>query len=242
MTHESSHETPTQKSGSKLKEFALPFSIIIAGILIAGAVVLTRSADTVRTAGPTKAQVLSDLTKAASSLGINKDEFIACIDGESSQKIAEDVQQATDAKMQGTPYFIIEFGPFENPSNVIAVPGAISREVFDDILARKDVPTGLTPVPIPPYVRPTTNDHVRGDLAQSEVRIIEYADIDCPFCKKVYPVVADIQSSETNVAWIYRHYPLTRLHPYAYLKAQGTECVAQLGGESLFWKYLDKLQ
>ena len=44
-----------------------------------------------------------------------------------------------------------------------------------------------------------------------------------------------------EINWVYRHFPLTQLHPNAETKAQATECVGELGGNDLFWTYLDKL-
>ena len=230
---------------SRIKEFATPIAIIVAGLLIGGAIVLVKGPSS--SGGPqvskqSQAEVAKELSKKAVSLGINEQSFVACTAEATPTRITSHMKQATDAKMQGTPYFLIEFGPFEKPTNVIAVPGALDKELFQQIIRDQKLPATITPVPVPTYVRPTQDDHVRGTLATSSARIIEYGDIDCPFCKKVHPVVASIQQEIPNTAWIYRHYPLTRLHPFALQKAVATECVAQLGGEEAFWKYLDSLQ
>jgi protein-disulfide isomerase len=42
-----------------------------------------------------------------------------------------------------------------------------------------------------------------------------------------------------KLVWVYRLYPLTGLHPNAATEAVALECVAQLGGQDAFNKYLD---
>ena len=42
-----------------------------------------------------------------------------------------------------------------------------------------------------------------------------------------------------DVLWVYRHFPLDELHPKARIESIASECVAQLGGNESFWKFLD---
>ena len=42
-----------------------------------------------------------------------------------------------------------------------------------------------------------------------------------------------------KVAWVYRFFPLTSLHPNAYTEAISLNCVGELGGTDAFWKYMD---
>ncbi len=88
----------------------------------------------------------------------------------------------------------------------------------------------------------TSDDHIRGDIETAKVVIVEFSDIDCPFCQRFHPtmqqVLADYQG---QVAWVYRHFPLDSLHPDARKKAEASECVAALGGEDAFWTFLDRL-
>ena len=44
-----------------------------------------------------------------------------------------------------------------------------------------------------------------------------------------------------QVAWIYRHFPLDQIHSKARKEAQATECANELGGNTKFWAYVDRL-
>ncbi len=88
----------------------------------------------------------------------------------------------------------------------------------------------------------TTEDHIRGNVETAQVVIVEYSDIDCPFCQRFHPTMQQILDEyQGKVAWVYRHFPLDSLHPEARKKAEASECVAALGGNEAFWTYLDRL-
>ncbi len=89
----------------------------------------------------------------------------------------------------------------------------------------------------------TSADHIRGN-PDAPVKIVEYSDTECPFCKRFHPTMQqamDEYGKEGKVAWVYRHFPLDQLHPKARKEAEATECAAQLGGNDVFWAYLDRL-
>lgn len=84
------------------------------------------------------------------------------------------------------------------------------------------------------------DDHVFGN-PDAPVVVFEYSDIDCPFCARVHPTLTRlVNENPDTVAWVYRHNPLA-IHPHAGLKAEATECVADIAGEDAFWEYLDVL-
>jgi len=88
----------------------------------------------------------------------------------------------------------------------------------------------------------SAEDHVRGDLSTAKIVLVEYSDIDCPFCSRFHPTLQQVMTDYAGqVAWVYRHFPLDSLHPEARKKAEATECVAALGNNEAFWSYLDKL-
>lgn len=93
----------------------------------------------------------------------------------------------------------------------------------------------LTPV--------SSDDHIRGN-PDAAVKIVEYSDTECPFCKRFHTTlqqVMDEYGDSGKVAWVYRHFPLDQLHSKARKEAEATECAAELGGNDGFWKYLDRL-
>lgn len=89
----------------------------------------------------------------------------------------------------------------------------------------------------------TSEDHIRGDV-NAPVKIVEYSDTECPFCKRFHDTmkqVIDEYGKNGKVAWVYRHFPLDQLHSKARKEAEATECAAELGGNNKFWSYLDRL-
>ncbi len=86
----------------------------------------------------------------------------------------------------------------------------------------------------------SASDHVRGN-PNAEVVILEYSDLECPFCKNFHQTMLQVMETYGDkVAWVYRHNPL-QIHPKAQAEAEAAECVAELGGEDKFWQYLDAI-
>lgn len=85
----------------------------------------------------------------------------------------------------------------------------------------------------------TESDHVFGSRS-ADVMLIEYSDLECPFCKQIHETLrAIVEDSNGAVAWAYRHFPLTSIHPKAVKEAEAAECAANQGGNDAFWAYVD---
>lgn len=85
------------------------------------------------------------------------------------------------------------------------------------------------------------NEHMRGDKDAS-LTWIEYSDLECPFCKRIHPDLQKMMDEyKGKVRWVYRHFPLNAIHPKAQKAAEAAECAGSLGGNDIFWKFVDKL-
>ena len=88
-----------------------------------------------------------------------------------------------------------------------------------------------------------TKDHILGNPA-APVKVIEYADLECPYCKNFHVTmhqIMDYYGENGQVAWVYRHFPLAQIHSKAPREAEAAECAAEIGGNEGFWKFIDTL-
>ena len=100
------------------------------------------------------------------------------------------------------------------------------------------VPQQPTKIELDPV---TESDHVRGNRA-ARVALIEYSDLECPFCKVFHPTAKQMLTAYGDqVMWVFRHFPLEQLHAKAASEAAAAECAAELGGEDKFWAYIDRV-
>ncbi len=86
-----------------------------------------------------------------------------------------------------------------------------------------------------PEVDPA-RDHIRGP-ARASITVIEFGDFECPYCGRAEPVVRDLLT-DTDVRYVWRHLPLSDVHPQAQLAAEAAEAAAAQGA---FWPMHDLL-
>jgi protein-disulfide isomerase len=85
------------------------------------------------------------------------------------------------------------------------------------------------------------NDYVRGN-PDAPIKIVEYSDLECPFCKDFHRTLIDtLKLYGDKVAWVYRHAPLDQSHRKARKEAEAVECAGEIGGKEKFWTYMDRL-
>lgn len=105
-------------------------------------------------------------------------------------------------------------------------------------------PSGPSAEELAKNVKPVSDDdHILGNLQTASVIVVEYSDLECPFCKTFHATMHQIMTtykSGGKVAWVYRHFPLN-IHPKATNEALASECVASLGGNDAFWKFIDRV-
>jgi protein-disulfide isomerase len=80
-------------------------------------------------------------------------------------------------------------------------------------------------------------DHVRGPMG-APVTVVEYGDFECPYCGRAEPVVRELLGDFGDVRYVWRHLPLSDVHPNAQLAAEAAEAAARQGA---FWEMHDLL-
>lgn len=92
-----------------------------------------------------------------------------------------------------------------------------------------------TPSPV------SEDDYIRGN-PNAPILMVEYSDYDCPFCKSYHQTMNQIMNEygiTGRLAWVYRQFPLTQLHPNSQKISEGALCVGDIGGNDAFWKFTE---
>ena len=107
--------------------------------------------------------------------------------------------------------------------NPASVSDSLSgNQPFDTILAGSDY-----------YIRGNPN---------APVKIVEYSDLECPFCKRFHLTMQEVVDTYGDkVAWIYKHFPIDSIHSKARAEANAAECAGEQGGSKAFWDYIDRI-
>jgi protein-disulfide isomerase len=80
-------------------------------------------------------------------------------------------------------------------------------------------------------------DHIRGP-ADAPVTLVEYGDFECPYCGRAEDVVRELLADFGDLRYVWRHLPLSDVHPHAQLAAEAAEAAAKQGA---FWEMHDLL-
>ena len=227
--------------------YTVPAAIVVAGLLIAGAVVYNGGLS--KNAGPENtAPVGEELVtpaKVADAIGLKKAEFAVCVaEKRGETRVNANLQEAVEAGMGGTPTSVLITESGEQYFMVGALPSDvldayITAAIADDEAKLTDLESqfGIPGAPDVPVLG--EEDHLKGSI-DAPVALIEYSDLECPFCKRFHPEVQKaVEKYENQIVWAYRHFPLEAIHPSARPLAEGSECAAQLGGNDKFWEYID---
>jgi protein-disulfide isomerase len=81
-------------------------------------------------------------------------------------------------------------------------------------------------------------DHLQGPR-NAPVSIVEFGDFECPSCGDAYPQLKTVQQiMGDRLCFVFRHFPLSQLHPHAERAAEFSEAAATVGS---FWEIHDML-
>jgi Na+/H+ antiporter NhaA len=81
-------------------------------------------------------------------------------------------------------------------------------------------------------------DHIRGGVA-APVTLVEYGDFQCPYCAAAAPLITQLlEHFGDELRYVWRHLPLSDVHPAAQVAAEAAEAAAEQGR---FWEMHDLL-
>ncbi|MBI2327893.1 thioredoxin domain-containing protein [Candidatus Curtissbacteria bacterium] len=150
-------------------------------------------------------------------------------------------------KVYLTPLSIIITGVMISGSILISSQGALKLSSGIGTQTPTSATTGSKPTTQGGYASAQNveslknSDYVRGNK-KARILLIEYSDLECPFCKKFHPTAQQaVDQYKGQVAWVYRHFPLDPIHSKADKEAEAAECAGELGGQDAFWKFVDKV-
>ena len=87
----------------------------------------------------------------------------------------------------------------------------------------------------------TAQDHAQGP-ADAPVTLVEYGDFECPHCGRAHSVVQAVQARlGDRVRFVFRHFPLTEIHPHALHAAEAAESAGAQAGKPAFWATHDAI-
>jgi len=111
----------------------------------------------------------------------------------------------------------------------------VVRRLPADVRARQLGNTAETIVDLAEDVDPE-RDHIRGN-PEAAVTLLEYGDFECPYCKHAAPIVEKLLD-RVDLRFVFRHLPLTDVHPNAQTAAEAAEAA---GAQGFFWEMHDRL-
>jgi protein-disulfide isomerase len=218
----------SEQTEQKKFELSPSVSIIIAGVIIAGAIVLTNmmpgsSGATLNNNKNGQQAVQQQLSSAlylalAEGLGVDKAKYQACVEAETYQdKVDADSAEAQKAGGQGTPFTLVYD---TKTKKTLAFSGALPLAQIKAAIKSVDAEGVAATVRAP-----SADEHIIGS-ATAPIVLIEYSDYQCPYCQMIHQTLKQIVGeSNGEIAWVYRHFPLYTIHPQAIPAAIASECI-----------------
>ncbi|HFQ92456.1 MAG TPA: thioredoxin, partial [Anaerolineae bacterium] len=125
--------------------------------------------------------------------------------------------------------YVIELGENDGIANAIE---AQARQAYQAYLEQQNQPPPQPPTPAGPVDIPTDEAHSIGD-PDAPVTLIEYTDYQCPFCgrhfQQTFPLIQEQYIDTGQVRYVFKDFPLTRIHPQAVAAANAARCAGEQG-------------
>jgi len=220
---ETEKQTPPKKSTAML-----PVSIIVSGLIIAGALVYSSgSRPAPKFAATAAPQSGFDFVALAKNLSLDTQKFQTCTTNRTyKDAVQKDLEAGITIGIDGTPTTIINGTTLAG-----AAPFSEYKKVIDAALKGT---VGTTNVG-------TGGNAVLGS-ANAPVTMIIFGDFQCPYCRQAYDTaekqVRDTYVKDGKVKMVFRDFPLDAVHKSARPAAEAARCAGEQGR---YWDYHDGL-
>jgi protein-disulfide isomerase len=260
---ETKETTSKATPSNNMASLATPIAIVIAGLIIAGAVIYTngfggfsKSAPAAGTSNSlgSKYQKYIDLAVLQK---LDEKKFSACMDKFDTTEIKKDLAEAATYGANGTPAFFI--GKSANGTITgIRIPGAYPIETFKGVIDGlnedndQKIIEALGPDQEGNLAKSVADisaqvslddDPVKGN-ADAPITIIEFSDYECPFCQRhfnsTYPQIVSEYLDTGKAKLVFRDLPLSFHDPVATQAAVAANCAREQGGDEAYFKFHDE--
>jgi len=129
-------------------------------------------------------------------------------------------------------------------SSIISLSIIFNYQKEKDVVAEINLQEKLELIEEDASVKPVSyEDDLFIGNPEAEIIIIEYGDLQCPYCQRQHPILYQLIKSEYGisgtVAWVFRHYP--HIDETSYRKAELVECVREMKNDNVAWEFIGRL-
>jgi protein-disulfide isomerase len=175
------------------------------------------------------------MTGLAEDLGLNANEFQDCLSsGRNDAAVQADLEEGLSLGVRGTPFFFVDGFPINGaqPYALFEYAVGLAEEgTLADAYTRPPEPT-QQPTPTGPVEINTAGSYGLGN-PDAPVTIVEYTDYQCPYCQRhfqqTFPNLKTNYIDEGIVRYVFKDFPLTGIHPQAFLAAEAARCAGDQG-------------
>lgn len=222
-------------------KLSTPLAIIVGSVIISGGIMGYGAIISGGTATGTQT-VANPLPKMLKAIGVDKKAFAACVDnGTMAASVSASTQDGTTAGVTGTPtsFVIKEEGGIQYV--VATVSGAQTYDFFKSAIDQ--ALSTATVKNLPKFTGKAVDpSEVAGPVAASKVYVVEYSDLECPFCISLYGTMKKVRTDyDSKISFVYRNFPLTQIHQHAQKEAEMVSCATTLGGAEAYHALIDSM-
>ena len=215
---------------------------------------------------PLEEEALSYFAELAQELGADPTQYGSCVanSGPLVEKVNESLEEARSFGFTGTPSFRFVF---EETGEAFSLTGAQPYDTFSEwieTIALGGSPQGAAQAPqqdrqqgegqlpfwatdaglLPDPDRPgfTLAGDVFKGSSDAPIVVVEFSDFQCPYCSRhtltTQPVLDEEFVNKGQVMWVFKHFPIENMHPFAVSASIAAECAAQ---QEAFWQFHHRL-